>query len=525
MRRFAPLPIIIVLLLVTASSSPSWAQEKPQEAVQLYIGELIRGDWEAAEACWHTDDVRKAHRLGIAYDGAPLKVDCSSPLFAALPQIRSAQLTLMYGPTEFDGDVAAVPVAIRDDAHATWYMYHVLHADGRWTLISPITARTRGWKTLETRYLRVYYQDSSLINEYALAEADRFVADLAMMWQAFDENMRHLESVKLDYVLGDADDMKAITGHEAHGMTSLPMDAIVTRHLPHYHELVHALVNYRLTHRALYTLPIVQEGLAVAVGGRWEKSAEVLLQFGAFMLEAGFVDLPDVLSDDGFNNGVGSLDISYATGGLLVGHLINEYGISRFLKLYEYLSTPGTEYRSWTVDSVKSRIERVYRLRWETVEAGVKTYAEIHRGGRLLPGGDAGSTPPILSLGDDVLRVRVWDAGTDYVFAITSQAEQPGCVIALRDTSDHASPWYRSRLFGKHLPDTPYAHERFGIQATNAEAGLYDYYTDNLLEKYVLSFDPSDDYWEPNSKVIRFRLAKPALPMPLEEYAVELLRP
>jgi len=111
------------------------------------------------------------------------------------------------------------------------------------------------------------------------------------------------------------------------------------------------------------------------------------------------------------------------------------------------------------------------------------------------------------------------------VFECHAASDHPEIVLILTEPDADHSSVYRSRLFGKHLPDAEYKQQRFGLNFTNAEAGLYDYYTDNLIEKYVLSFDPSDEYWDADARVIRFRLAKDALPRGLEGYVVGLFIP
>ena len=74
--------------------------------------------------------------------------------------------------------------------------------------------------------------------------------------------------------------IELLTGHDAHGMTNFQFDAIISRHLPHTHELVHMLYNFAQEDLPLFTLPVLQEGLACCLGGRWGKSPDVINYWG-----------------------------------------------------------------------------------------------------------------------------------------------------------------------------------------------------------------------------------------------------
>ncbi|GAB4324541.1 MAG: hypothetical protein Kow0074_17600 [Candidatus Zixiibacteriota bacterium] len=527
MRHARLIALLVIMLSLAALTSSVGAQSQPKDVVQEYIANLIHEEWAAAEGMWHHDDLRRSERLGMIYLGAPLKIDCVSPLIPLLNGVRSGDVMFGYGEVTVSDSVAVVPIRIRAGVDAIEHRYHLLQTSEGWKLISPLTAYARSWDHRDTRYARVFYADSSLLNDHALAELDRFVERIAGLLEIFDDDLRHLQNLKLEYYLCNEEQIKQITGYAVHGMTSLPMDAIVTRHLPHYHELVHVLTNYRLRQVPLHTLPIVQEGLAVALGGRWEKSADVLLQFGAFMLEQNLVNLDSVLTGDGFQLSAGSLDLSYAAGGLLARWLITSYGAAKFLHLYQRLSTPDTELNEWDAGHIQHEISRMYQMPWWKIVAAVGEFAAANGHGRLHPGAEIPSGDPVVSLPANGTHVNVWESGDAYVFEINAASDHPNVAILFRDKSEPVSTTYESRMFARHLPDVPYDQSRLGLIVTNAEAGLYDYYTNNLIEKYVLSFDPSDEYWDAGAKRIRLRLEKGALPGALAEYelSVRAIRP
>jgi hypothetical protein len=84
---------------------------------------------------------------------------------------------------------------------------------------------------------------------------------------------------------------------------------------------------------------------------------------------------------------------------------------------------------------------------------------------------------------------------------------------------------YQSGLFADHLPNASYDGESYGIQFSQSEAGLYNYYTDTLVAKYISSFSPSDEYWNPEKRIMRFRLAKSVLSQRVSDLRLKLVEP
>ena len=87
----------------------------------------------------------------------------------------------------------------------------------------------------------------------------------------------------------------------------------------------------------------------------------------------------------------------------------------------------------------------------------------------------------------------------------------PKGVLLMKDKSSSGTKNYQSGLFAEHLPNTRYDSEIYGIQFSANEAGLYNYYTDNLVAKYISSFSPSDEYWNLEERIMRFQLEKSVL--------------
>ncbi|NIP43245.1 MAG: hypothetical protein GWO41_04455, partial [candidate division Zixibacteria bacterium] len=193
-----------------------------------------------------------------------------------------------------------------------------------------------------------------------------------------------LQKEKIDYYLCTKEDLKNITGYDAHGLAYLSADAIITRHLPHPHEMTHLIINYTLDSVPLYTLPFMQEGLACMCGGRWGKSPEVINQLGSAILKNNLCNLDDILTLQGFNVTVGMPDISYPVSSLFVGYLIETMGMRDFKRLYLDLSGSSEGIDDYSKECVISKIEILSGLPFDSIRVGFLEYSVMHEDGNIL---------------------------------------------------------------------------------------------------------------------------------------------
>ena len=517
--------LLSIFLALSVLIGSAGAQDNPEGIFDAYLGSLTAGDWDQAASYWLPSEVADTRRLGITYHGVPAKHDCASPVVNVLEGIRTGAVSAEVVGSEINGDIATVTIRLGTASESVEVPYYLQRTSDGWRLVSALAIHTTGWESRESDYVRVKFRNPTLINTIALTKLDETVESIAQVLGISDEDLQQLRAAKFDYYLCDEDDIADITGYPVHGMTSLPLDAIASRHLPHPHELVHLLASYRLRDLHLHTLPCLQEGLAVGIGGRWGKSPQVLFQLGAFMLSEDFADIDQILTYDGYHMSVGSLDISYALSGIMVDYLIQTFGMDRVLEAYLRLGGTDTRVRGWDSLHVQSELSDVFGMSWKEIKQGVLAHAASFQSSGILPGGTTPKSPSIARLAGDSLSIVIWEDDESYIIDVTAMNERPNGVILLRERGTESLAGYNSNLFGRHLPFVQYTGQRYGIGFTKNEAGLYDYATDNLLAKYVLSFWPSDVYWNPWEWTIRFRLDKSALPRPFTSYDLSLSAP
>jgi hypothetical protein len=168
-------------------------------------------------------------------------------------------------------------------------------------------------------------------------ELERFLQRSAALLQLSKADLKVLAREKLIYVLcKDEDEIERLTGYRTRGMYLLPYDYVVTTYSCHYHELLHQLINFKLRSLPLYTHPFLQEGFAVAFGGRGGVAPQTIFQSGVFLNKSGFADYRELFVASDFLQQDASM--TYPLSGLYVRFLFERFGTQRFLELYRAYS-------------------------------------------------------------------------------------------------------------------------------------------------------------------------------------------
>lgn len=513
MRR---LLCILTVLLIFSSCTSSFAATATA-VFNDYIQAILAEDWPKAESFWLHDEVSLAKRLGVEFTGVPLKVDCSSPVLEHRLAIRDNLVQLAVSDSTIADTLIAKTVTIRSGAQPVIvHRYLVVQSPNGWFITSPIYHATRAWPVVNTTHVRVRCPADSLLNQYALDALDHFIDSLGTIFHFRPEHWVTLNDNKLDYYLADRETIKALTGYDAHGMTYLPLDAVVTSHLPHDHELVHAILSFRMNPLPMYTLPAVQEGVAVSYGGRWGKAPRVIMQLGAFVLESGMMKVDDILTYNGFHSD--AADLSYALGGLFTRCLIESIGFPKFSVLYRRLSGPQQYIRSLTDREIRRAVEETTGQPWDTfIPSCVGREVEIfsHRGidpCDSIPRENEVWRHPFP---DDKRDFTLTEDSTHYYIEAKGTLAGTALGFFLEDAKRFDEPVYRSRLLSEQMSGEASNGQIVGIVFDSLEAGVYDYRTDLLLAKFASGFTAGESIWNPVDRVVRFRVDKSVLPVAL----------
>jgi hypothetical protein len=494
----------------------------PESFCKGYLEAVHDLDWDKAREFWMPSELEKSSRFGICYRDISAKYDCASTLITNADKVAAGQIEVSLININQSGDNAEFDIQLVYRGDTTSIKYFAQKDDGKWYFVSAMHAYAGDWKVYPTRYANVYCNDASKVNDYALNALDDFISATGKFLGIDSDKMALLEKEKLDYYLCTENEFERLTGYNAHGITNLPFDAIITRHLPHPHEITHFMINYALQDLPLYTLPIMQEGLAVSVGGRWGKSPAVLDELGSVLLKNQFCSLDELLTFDNFNIDMGMPDISYPVSGLFVKYLVNKLGMIKFKQLYLELSGSIDEVRSWDREHVISAFEKQLGLNWKSIQEDFAEFRQQFENGSIVPIEAMPSSEPIAVLEKNGCGVRIYDDADEYIFEIKSMPDSVTGTIFISDSEAPVPSLYQSGLFYEQFDKGAYGGQMFALRFSPEEAGLYNYYTDILEAKFIRSFYPQSPYWNPESHIIKFRMNKELLPRQLNMYDLKL---
>jgi len=485
-----------------------------------YVEAVGRGDLDRAATFWRPEDLAAASRLGITHPDPLLKVDSDSPLWRVQSTLLDTTLAdYKFGPAV---ELKAGPLAgnivlllrVYEGAQRLAKQYF-FQPDGQGGLLLASQARWLAEQGPGTpgRYVTVFERrpDRSWdLPPHLLPALDGAVAQMAARLQLPADRLAVLAEQKLHYLLAHPTVVEALAGAPTVGVANLQVDMVITHHPWHAHELAHLLVNVWLENPPLYALPLLQEGLATHLGGRWGRHARVLDRVGRAAWQAGLVTLDDLLTRSAFFGQ--PADLTYAPAGVFCGFLLDEFG-PRALR-EAYLAGSGTldEVAGWSVAEAQDRLGGALGAPWERIAARFAAY--LAAGPQLEPGlrpvrGDAlwaddgaGAGEPVAAdagTGDagtpaaarpTVAAVR-WEAPDGALgISVLGREGAPRAAI-LAGGADPTGADHAPALFAEHLPDRPYRGESHLLLLDSAEARLYDLRTETLIALHSEGFWPT----------------------------------
>lgn len=476
---------LFFLVFLTFSICPLLAQSISDALATRFVNTLIN-EPENVHQFLDIEDLYTSQRLGISYEASPAKFLLSYDFTNEQRiMLQSGTLDFRYEVLVLEGDFSKLNIQLNDESQTVKQFYFF-----RNSLISPISFFTKDWSTTESRYFKFYSKNTAYINTYSIQKLDQFVEKLIRLLDLSDEKIARLATEKIDYFFADSEQtIKALTGYASKGQYNLAYDAIVSTYNAHYHEVAHLLLNYKLEELPLYAHPLLQEGFAVAMGGRGGLAKMPLLSFASFALENGII-YPKLLSNptDFLQTGA---SITYPVAGLLVSDFISEQGIEVFLMHYKAFSS-GTreEIRTLPEDLFISPISA--KKKYELIE--------------VLSDSDTFST---LNSMASIGKNRILEDQDSYYFSLTD---------SVLITSDlELSQNYKSLKFLELFPTKTYSGEHLLINVNDSEIAVYDLYSNELITNYVIGFQNNPKPTRSNDGTFRFRLSKKVFPFVLKE--------
>ena len=499
---------ILGLIVLTATAWSAKLPPSPVGTLTDYFDLLESGNIESAGYLWTEEDQERSHRFGIEYDNIPIKADCTSPVIQNLDIMRG-YLQPPVKRWEFldDKDFVKMEYSTLIGNTEVGHNYYSRKIGDYYWLVFPQDYYALHWPIIETKYFRIHYHPSlePYLNPALLDATDRFVEKMADSLDFEKGTLDNIADKKIEYFYCDTDStVNVITGHLTKGLVDLASNDIISANFPHFHELTHLLVNIKLQHLPLYTLPILREGVAVRYGGRWGKQASALLDLGVYLYQEQLVQLDSILTYNDFMGGSGA-DISYPVAGLFTTYLMDKLGEKKFFELYRAASGNFDRVSGLDVDDIHDLfVEATGKKDWLDVTLDFNDYLKKHVAEKSAaePGApDKGKV--VIENGEyRVVENKEWIA-----FEFTDKRPDPakGNLVFGQINFPDSN---RSMLFDEqYRGELPFEGYRFGVRYDQYEAGLYDYVTNQLVAKYIWGITPSPDYFnqDKNTVMIRFR--------------------
>jgi hypothetical protein len=444
----------LVILVAAANQAHALSDRRCVDFVTALFSRRDR-----LESFVHPDELAMSGRLGIRYEGVDHKFLISydlDPGFRAT--VDAERVVWRIEPLDRAHNVSRLVLTMPGARDSLAYLFE----DS--LLISPLRYHSRGWDRIESDHFRFIVSDSASLRDYHIATLERFFDQAATRLKLSEDDRAQIAAGKLNYYLcATEEEVQSLSGFTTMGIYNLAYDAIITSYHAHYHELVHMLVNVKLRTLPLYTHSFLQEGLAVALGGRGSKEPGPILELGRFLSASGVVDYHELFSDSTWDAVDPSM--SYPTSGLYNGFLLETMGPDGYLNLYRRHCGGVTDASVLRISESELPPDSSWLVFLETVSehADVKIGCGNNSGAILL----------------DLPHATITQSDDRYCFSIRDT------LLMLPD-----STWrdFKSRQYVQLFGDRPYGGEKYVVVADPQEFSVYNLYTGNLIAKWVRAF-------------------------------------
>jgi len=491
--------ILITVIYVAGLAgpvNPRVTDDKVAYDMLAYYIDLVRsGNHESALGMWAPSALTRAGRLGIEYDGITIKADCNSPVINDLGRVKDLMTRGIKTKGIIDSGLVRLKyVVLHGTEEIETYYYARRLGDDFWFVFSQ-DCYAGEWPVIETEYFR-FHINPDMMGYYSpvgTKALDRFVENTADRIKLDSERRKLLAEQKIDYYFCDGEnEVRKITGLSTRSHYDRASDALITADFPDFYQVSKLLVDFRLQHRSYFGLPVVEEGLAIYLGGRWQRSGDVIIDFGEYILDFNLTSIDSILTK---NEPAGETlaDITYPIDACLADFLIARLGIDRYLDLYKDLCGDIEAVEKIDTDQIKSIVAGAAETDWETFKADFTAYfTDRHAHGGFIYPGRVDTDRTLIDEGG--INISVSDKWLQVTCSGPADTDPGANILIDRDRDLQGK---NSRLFEEQYKNRQvYDGYRFGIKMDKNEIGLYDYGANQLKAKYVVSFDPDPKYYD-----------------------------
>ncbi len=328
---------IFLIFAITFLSSGllTWAQKNIPE--EEFIS-LLLNDSEEALAFISPEEIQTSERLNINFPDVKNKLllNFSSSIRHDIKEkINKGEAALFQTVSlgdDFTKSVLNVPSL--NYSVPFYFKNHIA--------ITPLTYFTRNWKKQSGKYFDFLISDEKLFNSYCIDMLDEFVERTASLLKYNASELQLLKEQKILYVFcSNQEEIANITGSVSKGRYLSELDAVATTYSCHFHEVAHLLLNYKINENSLYPTPFLQEGFAVAIGGRGGQSNNVLNDVGYFIARYNYANYKPLFSYNNFMKEDPS--ISYPLAGIFSKFLLEALNVDDYLSFYNQIKIDTTQ--------------------------------------------------------------------------------------------------------------------------------------------------------------------------------------
>jgi hypothetical protein len=492
----------------------------PGESLRQYLRARWRGDVPAARALWDPDDLRRSQALGTSYAGLEARFD-DNLLLSAEERAALASSPPAVRDSSVEADWARFTVVVpAGPAGADTLLYSVRRTEDGWFVTTPYRKVTAPWTGRDGRYFKLRASKLRDVNVHALDALDATIADLMERLKVPDMTRLRLERVKLEYYLCHEDaEVAALTGRRDPSQYRLAGERIVTRSLADRNALARAVVHLALRDGPPFSAPVLEDGLAAALGS-WDGAAgAVVVQRATSQLAKKQID-PEAALGGETRRALAPAAVVPASAAWSAA-LLHERGAEGWLQLYRELGGSRSQAAGRSAADVRAAFATAAgRTGADLVTWLQETLQAIEpplRGGCATPVRETNERRSILSWRDRsekwALQVFQMDDGYTGLMApyegpvpawmkhlVDSLAvaqkqkfelpgseprprpagDPPRLAVLLRDRLVQPDA-FESELFREHFPTRRYAGERYGLFMSPDEVRLFDYRTGLLV--------------------------------------------
>ncbi|MFH2036132.1 MAG: hypothetical protein ABIJ45_06990 [Candidatus Zixiibacteriota bacterium] len=488
-----------VLISITASGQTVDIQQS-REIVLYYFDLIQSGNYESANGFWEPSALTPVNRLGIKYENIPIKQDFNAPIIQQYPKIKDALNNSLISNSELESGVIRWQQLINLGPEKLTHFYYTEKKDKFFWLILPINYYTRGCITLDSKYFKFFINPSlgDQINPIVTNALDKFVYQMCMRLGLTEDLRLNLEKEKIFYYYSASEiEVEILSGKREIGVYDQATDAIMTSIPADYFNISKLLINYRLQNLKPVTVPFMRDGLAAVMGGQWQRTSGVILDFGNYIMNYDLLEMDSILMYNP-RSPEGLKDLYIPASASFVEYIYKQLGNDRFFALYNSLSTEFNQIDMFVPDTIKDQICAALEKDWISITSDYKNHLKNSKpSGGIYPGAEKADK---ILIENNYLNLGYSKNMIDVAFKPDSLRPYAAILLA-RDTILIGKT---SSLYKLHFgPDSVNDGYRYGIMIDKNEIGLYDYALNKIIGKYIDNSGQPSGYYDSDKQIVK----------------------